>query len=332
MLTKLLSTLTAFLLIVAVLLGGLVNSQALSLSREDSSRIRYSNTGYTNNRFQYFSTNTNYTPYQELCMRYGQYMCNQQNSGNSDYYNSGNNTNYNYGNTTTYCREPNNQKGGAVSTVDGRNFKLEIVANSNNLPYQKVWVYAQPKVGGNPVYAAMTESGIASSLNSDNCVYESKSFTFNMSADKFAAGEYTVHFCSATCTTSTKLGSVMVNIPRYTNQNNSPKQNNSNSTYSKTSKYNGTRYLNYVCGNMNNIYILSTPNGKCANSQQRDSEMVRLMTSYQSKYNLPSLGGQDMINKLVSDRILVKSGNYWAINFTQLYAVVEYSDYVVQTY
>jgi hypothetical protein len=375
LLSTLIAILVAVATLLTGSISSSVTSQALVLSYADSnSQVKYYNSSpYNNSGFQYFSTNgmnnynNQYTSYQDLCRTmYSQYTCNQNNGGyssgntgsairfvdvnNKNYnygnqnsssmnygYNYGSNGNYNYygGNNSTYCSESYTQKRGAVSTLDGRNFKLEISVNSNNLPYGKMWVYAQPKVGGNPAYAQMTEAGYANNQNSNNCVNQNKNFTFNMSADKFAGGEYTVDFCSASCNggySNYKLGSVTVNIPRYYNNqpNTNPTRNYTNPNNS--GKYTGTRYLNYVCGNMNNIYILSTPNGQCSNSQQRDAEMVRAMTLYQNKYRFSTLGGSDMMNKLVADRIITKGNSYWMINFTQLYAVVENGDYTVQTY
>jgi hypothetical protein len=237
-------------------------------------------------------------------------------------------TNYqnNYQSNYQYC---SNVTGKVTNNMDSnRNYYFKL---STNLSYQNgtqkdVYIYVQ----NTGKYYKMTRVSTGSS-NTNNCQYMSNVFSATLSPNNLSEGSNRILICAGNCSNqSSIITTTNVNVTRQANRINY-NDYYTNRNYQQKRMYTGVLRLNYRCDNPNSIYLLARPTGECANYQNRDSEMVRLMSMYQRKYRIQKIADANMMQQLSTEGIIFKSGGYWSVNMDKLYASVNSSDWVVPT-
>jgi hypothetical protein len=297
-------------------------------------------------QYNFFNTNTNsetQSVFQQLFGN-GYYQNNQMSDYSNGYYNNSQ-TSYSWDCSSGVCRPAiasstscENKTAVSFSETSGNNYKLNVVTtqSTQTLPYGKMWIYIKSGSSNVGKYFEMRSEGnprnninISGACNANEL---NRLFTYQMTSNVFSDGNYTIDYCSATCTggfTAYKLATESIN---FATKQNKPLPYPVINPITSNHRYTGVKYLNYVCSNPNSIYLRATPNGTCNNYQSTDAEMERIMNMYAKKYNLGNIGSQMMMNKLVQDRIIYKSNNLWAINFDMMYQYAESVDWIVPTY
>ena len=211
------------------------------------------------------------------------------------------------------------------------NYQIDVKADSSKLAYKKIWAKITYPNNNQSIYKQLSNKGYSTSAMGDYCGNYNSTFVLDFGKQLYSMpGQYNIQFCYATCQsipTNTIIGSATPTL--YSNNYNTPQPKkptyNNNNSQPKQMDY---RYkvLKYKCGNTNSIYLDSyyDRGSACLNSRNPNPVLTKMFSEYAIVRNLQdrSLGSKEMINRLTSDKILLKVNNNWVLDENVLTGIV----------